>query len=177
MSGARMISTTSRRELSSSFFFPARQGAEGNSAHSSTEILACFLPGRAKDLSAPLYKDVYFTLCDFVFGITVKMDRLNNKYVSKSVIQTLRWRRCPLLHRAAAIILESIIFTLYGATFNTEQDRKCMHNITLSARSCNHCCSGKAISITYSECMFVDLGTQQEHVCSILSSVACMTLK
>jgi len=25
------ISTTSRRELSSSFFFPARQGAEGNS--------------------------------------------------------------------------------------------------------------------------------------------------
>jgi hypothetical protein len=24
--------------------------------------------------------------------------------------------------------------------------------------SCNHCCSGKAVSITYSECVFVDLG-------------------
>ena len=30
----RAISTTSRRELSSSFFFPAGQGAEGNSRHS-----------------------------------------------------------------------------------------------------------------------------------------------
>ena len=25
-------------------------------------------------------------------------------------------------------------------------------------RSCNHCCNGKSISITYSECVFVDLG-------------------
>ena len=29
------------------------------------------------------------------------------------------------------------------------------------ARSYNHCCGVKAISITYSECVFVDLGTQQ----------------
>jgi len=28
------------------------------------------------------------------------------------------------------------------------------------ARSCNHRCSGKAISITYSECGFIALGTQ-----------------
>ena len=35
-------------------FFSARQGAEGNSRHSD-ETLACFLPGRAKELSAPLY--------------------------------------------------------------------------------------------------------------------------
>ena len=34
MLGTRAISTTSRRELSSSFFFPARQGAEGNSRSS-----------------------------------------------------------------------------------------------------------------------------------------------
>ena len=27
-------------------------------------------------------------------------------------------------------------------------------------RSCNHCCSGKAISNTYSECVFVALGIQ-----------------
>ena len=34
----RVISTTSRRELSSSFFFAARQGAEGNSRHSDRNI-------------------------------------------------------------------------------------------------------------------------------------------
>ena len=38
MLGTRAISTTSRRELSSSFFFPARQGAEGYSRHSDRNI-------------------------------------------------------------------------------------------------------------------------------------------
>jgi len=37
------------------FFSPARQGAEGNSRHSDRN-LARILPGRAKDLSATLYK-------------------------------------------------------------------------------------------------------------------------
>ena len=32
----------------------------------------------------------------------------------------------------------------------------------IQARSCNHCCSGKTISITYSKCVFVALGTQCE---------------
>ena len=55
MSGTRAISTTSRRELSAFFFyFPLGQGAEENSRHSDGNI-SFFLPGRAKDLSAPLY--------------------------------------------------------------------------------------------------------------------------
>ena len=33
-------------------------------------------------------------------------------------------------------------------------------NCNLQVRSCNHCCSGKAISITYCECVFVALGIQ-----------------
>jgi len=37
------------------FFFPARQGAEGNSPIL-TETLACFLPVSAKDLSVTLYE-------------------------------------------------------------------------------------------------------------------------
>jgi len=53
MSGTRAISTTLRRELLS-IFFPARQGAEGNSRHSDRNI-SLLLPGRTKDLSAPLY--------------------------------------------------------------------------------------------------------------------------
>jgi hypothetical protein len=30
----------------------------------------------------------------------------------------------------------------------------------VEARSCNHCCSGKAISVTHCECVFVALGIQ-----------------
>ena len=50
------IWTKSRRELSSSFFFFFLQGKAQKEIHAIlTEILACFLPGRAKDSSAPLY--------------------------------------------------------------------------------------------------------------------------
>jgi isopentenyldiphosphate isomerase len=28
------------------------------------------------------------------------------------------------------------------------------------SRSCNHCCNGKAVNITYCECVFVALGIQ-----------------
>ena len=54
MSGTRAISTTSRRQLSSTFFF-FLQGKAPKEFHSIlTETLACFLSGRVKDLSAPL---------------------------------------------------------------------------------------------------------------------------
>jgi hypothetical protein len=36
-----------------------------------------------------------------------------------------------------------------------QQDRKCTDNVTLEARPCNYCCSGKAICNSYSECVFV----------------------
>jgi len=54
MSGTRAISTTSRRELLSGP--PHLQGKAPKEIHAIlTETLACYLPGRAKDLSAPLY--------------------------------------------------------------------------------------------------------------------------
>jgi hypothetical protein len=31
---------------------------------------------------------------------------------------------------------------------------------TVEARWCNHCCSGKTISITYFHCVFIALGSQ-----------------
>jgi len=59
LSGTRAISTISRRELSS--FFPL-QGKAPKALHAIlTETLFCFLPGRAKDLSAP---------CTFYSGLT-----------------------------------------------------------------------------------------------------------
>jgi len=45
------------------------------------------------------------------------------------------------------------------------------------ARSCNQCCSGKATSITYSECASVALGIQHECARTILSSMACPALQ
>jgi hypothetical protein len=52
MSGTRAVSTTSIRELSSFFFL---QGKARKEIHAIlAETLACFLPDRAKDLSAPL---------------------------------------------------------------------------------------------------------------------------
>ena len=58
MSGMRAISATSRRELSSSFF--SLQGKAPKEIHAIlTEILACFIPGRASDLSALLYTPTY----------------------------------------------------------------------------------------------------------------------
>jgi len=54
MSGTRAISTTWRRELSSSSFF--LQGKSPKEIHTIlTETLTYFLPGRAKDLSTPMY--------------------------------------------------------------------------------------------------------------------------
>jgi len=53
----RAISTTSRRELSSSNFF--LQGKVQKEIYAIvTETLACFFPGRVKDLSAPLYTPI-----------------------------------------------------------------------------------------------------------------------
>jgi len=41
----------------------------------------------------------------------------------------------------------------------------------IEARLCNHCCSGKAISIAYSTCVFVDFVIQ--HVMVIRHTVIC----
>jgi len=55
MSGTRAILTTSRRELSASFFF-ILQGKAPKEIHAIlTETFVCFLSGRAKDLWAHNY--------------------------------------------------------------------------------------------------------------------------
>ena len=49
---------------------------------------------------------------------------------------------------------------------------------SIEVRLCNHCCCGKAINITYSEFVYVALGSQHEKCIRriILSSVACSDL-
>jgi hypothetical protein len=63
----------------------------------------------------------------------------------------------------------------FQAHNNSKQDRQCMYERNTEARSRNHCCRGKAVSPTYSECVPVGLFPQRakrmRHV--ILSPVAC----
>jgi hypothetical protein len=56
--------------------------------------------------------------------------------------------------------------------------RQCTYKDIIEARSRNYCCRGKAISITYSECVYVALVTQHAKRMRrvILSSVACLAL-
>ena len=59
------------------------------------------------------------------------------------------------------------------------EDRQYTYKRNTKALSCNHCCSGIAVSITYSECVFVALRIQHaprmRH--TILSSVTCLAVK
>ena len=65
MSGTRAISTTWRRKLSSSFF--SLQGKAPKEIHAIlTGTLACFLPGLAKDLSAPLCRIGNRMICNVI---------------------------------------------------------------------------------------------------------------
>jgi len=54
-----------------------------------------------------------------------------------------------------------------------EQERQCTCNIILR-RSCNHCCSRKAIIIIYSECVFVAQVSSVRGACAILHRLLCL---
>jgi hypothetical protein len=57
-----------------------------------------------------------------------------------------------------------------------ERDRQCTYKCNIQARQGNHCCRGKAISITFSECvsvvLFIQYAIDMRRV--ILSSVASL---
>jgi hypothetical protein len=59
-----------------------------------------------------------------------------------------------------------------------KEDRQCTYKCNIEARSRNHCCRGKAISITYSK--YVSVALVIQHVKRmrriILSSVACLAV-
>jgi hypothetical protein len=58
------------------------------------------------------------------------------------------------------------------------KDRQCTNKRIIEVPSCNNCCSGRAKSITYSECVSVAIGIQQAMLMRsiILSSVACLAV-
>jgi hypothetical protein len=64
------------------------------------------------------------------------------------------------------------------SALHTEQDTQCTYKRNIEGRSRNHCCRGKAISIRYSECVFVALvihhAMRMRHI--IFSYVACLAV-
>jgi hypothetical protein len=56
---------------------------------------------------------------------------------------------------------------------NRRSNKKQHRNVRIT-QYCNRCCSGKAISITYSECVFL---SSMECACAILSYLACPALQ
>jgi len=64
------------------------------------------------------------------------------------------------------------------APYKSKQEMQCMYKHNIKVRPCNICCCGKAVPITYSECVSVALVIQHA-VCIyhiILPSVACLAV-
>ena len=58
---------------------------------------------------------------------------------------------------------DNIQYTIYNIQYTYERN--------IEARLCNHCCNGKSISITYSECVLVALGVH--HAMRMRHIVVC----
>jgi len=58
------------------------------------------------------------------------------------------------------------------------QGRQFTYKCNIEARSCNHCCCGKAINLIYSECVSVALVKEHAKLMRrfMLSSAACLAL-
>jgi len=87
-----MISTTSRRELSSSFLF-FLQGKAPKEIHAILkETLACFLPGRARDFSAPLVrKPELCTLTDLQMNLDIHVYITILRILSEKTCRKADW--------------------------------------------------------------------------------------
>ena len=70
------------------------------------------------------------------------------------------------------------LFVLMTDYYMNIQERHCTYKRNIEARSRNHCCRGKAVSVTYSECVSVALVIRHAKSMRsiILSSVACLAL-
>ena len=76
------------------------------------------------------------------------------------------------------------VYTAHFFAKNAQTDNKFYRRKTMyvwrniQARSCNHCCCGKAINVTYSECVSVALVVQHAKRMRriILTYVACMAV-
>jgi hypothetical protein len=77
------------------------------------------------------------------------------------------------------VYIKTIFQNLPGNKYWKElQDRHCTYKCNNGPSSSNYCCRGKAMGVTYSECVSVALGIQHAKRMSriIFSPVACPAL-
>jgi hypothetical protein len=77
-------------------------------------------------------------------------------------------------------LLQLCFVSQTGTKFNVEQDPQLTHKRNIEARSRNHCCHAKAISVTYCVCVCVPVALVIQHEKRmrriILSSVDSLAL-
>jgi hypothetical protein len=81
---------------------------------------------------------------------------------AKTQEETIIWTLSIICDLKYKIIKISTFQRLAVTNTRYKQERQCMHKHNIEACSCNHCCHGKAINITYSECVSVALVTQHK---------------
>jgi hypothetical protein len=102
----------------------------------------------------------YFT-CQ-KFAVSSSLIRAERRHALTRLRETERWELAWIVFRDAVRTAQE---------GNGRQAIDVWRNI--EGRSCSHCYSGKTISITYCEFVFVALGIIVQCACAILSSVAC----
>jgi hypothetical protein len=79
-------------------------------------------------------------------------------YWGSSVITVIMVRvRQPGIHGSITEKGDQIFHYARILQHNVKKDGQCRYKRNNEACSCDHCCCGEAISITYSECVFVAL--------------------
>ena len=85
----------------------------------------------------------------------------------------IKWHHSPPIPRVWSLIIgNTLLFRFYIHRVMYAMKDKAMYiKRNNEERLCNHCCSGRAISITYSECVFVALAIQHAlGICHIVIS-------
>jgi hypothetical protein len=82
------------------------------------------------------------------------------------------------VHMNKTLTLKAMLITRRITYCKIKQEWKCVYKRNIETRLRNHCCRGKALSITYSRCMSVALVIQHAkflpHI--ILSSATCLAV-
>jgi len=113
MSGMRAISTTSTRAVIKFLSFFLMRGKAPKEIHVILrETLACFLPGRVKDLLSPLYKSVQF----------------KSKLSHTGICSTAAWPPLRLCYRSPTFV--SLRFFSLKDNFNTSLKKKCHFSVS-----------------------------------------------
>ena len=85
--------------------------------------------------------------------------RICNSYCLSATASVVRINTRDMLYREPAVS-KHITGIMGNDSANKYQARRCTYELNVGTRSRNHCRRGKAMRITYRECMFVALGIQ-----------------